>query len=139
MDDLAEQLIKANEAEKKIETEKDELGLPLPQKKTPEAKYNYLAARALFINKHIYTRNNKTELWNEHEKIKPKRSDISKLARWYGPLPPEGVVYVYEKLKQVAPYLDETKIAITPTMLWDIENQELIETDEPVNVITDWD
>jgi len=50
----------------------------------------------------------------------------------------QEVNYIYDKIKELVPYLDETKIAITPNLLWDIEKQEFVETDEEINVISDW-
>lgn len=136
--DLASQLIEANKKEEKEEIQIDELGLPLPQKKTEEAHYAYLTARALFLNKHLYTRNNKTELWNSYDKINPTEEDMVRLTKCYERIPKQGIIYIYDRLRELVPYLDESKIAITPTLLWDIEKQELVETKEEINVISDW-
>lgn len=135
--DLASQLIEANKREEE-KVQIDELGIPLPRKKTNEAHYAYLTARALFLNKHLYTRDNKTQLWNSHDKIRPIEEDIVRLTKCYERIPKQGIIYIYDRLRELVPYLDESKIAITPTLLWDIEKQELVETEEEINVISDW-
>lgn len=135
---LADQLIEANREEEKEEHKVDEYGLPLPKKKDPQMRCNYLVARAIYINKHLYTRNSGKDLYNGHEIVRPRAADIARLAKWVEPLNKQATIYIYDKIKELVPYLDESKIAITPNLLWDIEKQELIETKEVVNVISDW-
>lgn len=133
---LADQLVEANKVEDGPKT--DEYGIPLPQKDTTKAHYNYLVARSIYLNKHLHTRHNGRDLYNSHTIIRPTIEDISRLAKWIEPIPRQGIVYIYDKIKELVPYLDESKIAITPNLLWDIEKQELIETKEVINVISDW-
>jgi len=135
---LADQLIEANREEVEEERKIDEYGLPLPQKKGIQAHCNYLAARAIYLNKHLYTRDHGRTLWNSHEIVQPRTADIARLARWAEPISKQSAAYIYDKIKELVPYLDESKIAITPNLLWDIEKQELIETKEVINVISDW-
>lgn len=137
-DDLAEQLIAANEEEQNQVTQEDELGLPIPQTKDARAQYNYMVARAFVINPHLYTRNNRKELWNEHTKIRGTLEDIVRLTKWPKNIPKQGLVYIYDKLREVAPQLDEDVIAITPTLAWDMVKQELIDDADGFNVISDW-
>lgn len=135
---LADQLIEANKQEERAKIKRDEYGIPLPQVKTAEARCNYLAARSIYLNKHLYTRNNGKDLYNSHDLVRPTVTDIAHLAKWVRPLTRQEVNYIYGKIKELVPYLDESKIAITPNLLWDIENQKLIKTDEEINVISDW-
>lgn len=137
--DLADQLIAANEEKiDKIVVKRDEYGIPLPQMETAEAHCNYLVARCIYLNQHLHTRHNGKDLYNSHDIVRPTVADISRLAKWVRPLKIQEVNYIYDKIKELVPYLDETKIAITPNLLWDIEKQELIETKEDINVISDW-
>lgn len=132
--DIADQLIAAaNE-----EGEKDELGLFLPKDDTPRCHYEYLVARAFFLNKHLHTRHAGEALFNGHEIVKCTVSDICTLCNWLEYIPRPGVNYIYKRLKELAPYLDENMVAVAPTILWDKEGQRLIETDEPIRTISDW-
>lgn len=133
--DLADQLIEAN---KEREANLDELGIPLPQVDTRRAQYNYLVARAFVSNPHLHTRHNQSELWNGHTLITPRIEDISRLTKWVEHIPRQGIVYIYDKIKEMAPQLNEDIIAITPHLAWDFKNQQLIESKEEFNVISDW-
>lgn len=133
--DLATQLIEAN---KEREANLDELGIPLPQVDTTRAHYNYLVARAFISNPHLHTRRDRSELWNGHKIIMPEIEDISRLTKWVDKIPRQGVVYIYDKIKEMAPQLNDDIIAITPHLAWDFKNQQLIESKEEFNVISDW-
>lgn len=135
--DLADQLIAANEEQHK-QVEIDELGIPLPRPQTNRAHYNYLVARVFKRNPHLYTRYNRTQLWNSHTLIQPTLEDIARLADWVDKLPPQAIVYIYDKCKELAPQLNEDIIAITPRLAWSFKEQRLIEFDKDINVISDW-
>lgn len=135
--DLADQLIAANE-EQRNQTQVDELGIPLPQVDTTRAHYNYLVARAFISNPHLHTRHNRSEVWNGHTIVMPEIDDISRLTKWVDRIPRQGIVYIYDKIKEMAPQLDEDIIVITPHLAWDFKNQQLIESKEEFNVISDW-
>lgn len=135
--DLADQLIAANQQHApKIEI--DELGIPLPQNPSNRAHYNYLCARAFKRNPHLHTRHNRTQLWNSHTLIQPTLEDIARLTDWVDKLPPQAIVYIYDKCKELAPQLDDDIIAITPHLAWSFKEQKLIEFKEELNVISDW-
>lgn len=135
--DLADQLIAANE--KSLNgSEKDELGIPLPIPQTRRAHYEYLAARALYLNPHLHTRRERTELWNSHAIIQPELDDICRLTKWVDKLPRQGVIYVYDRLRELVPELDDDIIAITPHLAWSFKEQRLIEFKEEINVISEW-
>lgn len=136
--DLASQLIAANEEQHANKIQIDELGIPLPIPQTKRAHYNYLCARAFKRNPHLHTRHNRTELWNSHTLIQPTLEDIARLTDWVDALPPQAVVYIYDKCKELAPQLDEDIIAITPRLAWSFKEQRLIEFKEDINVISDW-
>lgn len=134
--DLADQLIAATQQQHQQEI--DELGIPLPQPQTKRANYNYLCARAFKANPHLHTRHNRTQLWNSHTLIQPTLDDICRLTKWVDELPRQGVIYVYDKLRELAPELNEDIIAITPRLAWSFKEQKLIEFKEDINVISDW-
>lgn len=136
--DLADQLIAANQEQEKSTPEIDELGLPLPRVHTNRAKYTYLVARAFRRNPHLHTRHNRTQLWNSHTLIQPTLEDIARLTDWVDELPKQAIVYIYDKCKELAPQLDEDIIAITPRLAWSFKEQRLIEFDKDINVISDW-
>lgn len=136
--DLASQLIAANEEQRSLKTQLDELGIPLPQIQTNRAHYNYLTARAFKRNPYLHTRHNGTEVWNSHTLIQPTLEDIARLTDWVDKLPTQAIVYIYDKIKEMAPQLNEDIIAITPHLAWDFKNQQLIESKEEFNVISDW-
>lgn len=136
--DLASQLIAANEQAKERAVEVDELGIPLPQVGTSRAHYNYLVARAFVLNPHLHTRHDGTELRNSHTLIRPEIDDISRLTNWVEHIPRQGIVYIYDKMKEIAPRLNEDIIAITPHLVWDFKNQQLVRSKEEINVISDW-
>lgn len=135
--DLADQLIAANQQhDPKVQI--DELGIPLPIPQTKRAHYNYLCARAFKRNPHLHTRHNRTQLWNSHTLIQPTLEDIARLTDWVDKLPPQAIVYIYDKCKELAPQLDDDIIAITPHLAWSFKEQKLIEFKEELNVISDW-
>lgn len=135
--DLADQLIAANQQhDPKVQI--DELGIPLPIPQTKRAHYNYLCARAFKRNPHLHTRHNRTQLWNSHTLIQPTLEDIARLTDWVDKLPPQAIVYIYDKCKELAPQLDDDIIAITPHLAWSFKEQKLIESKEELNVISDW-
>lgn len=134
--DLADQLIAANEQPSPPEI--DELGIPLPIPQTKRAHYNYLVARAFKRNPHLHTRHDRTQVWNSHTLIQPTLEDISRLADWVDPIPRQGVIYIFDKIKELAPQLNDDIIAITPRLAWSFKEQKLIEFKENINVISDW-
>ena len=134
--DLADQLIAANQT--KSTPEVDELGIPLPIPQTNRAHYTYLVARAFRRNPHLHTRHNRTQVWNSHTLIQPTLEDIARLTDWVDPLPRQAVIFIYDKIKELAPQLDEDIIAITPRLAWSFKEQRLIEFKEDINVISDW-
>ena len=135
--DLASQLIAANE-EQQATQNIDELGIPLPIPQTKRAHYNYLCARAFKRNPHLHTRHERTQLWNSHTLIQPTLDDICRLTDWVDKLPRQAVLYIYDKLRELAPELNEDIIAITPRLAWSFKEQKLIEFKEDINVISDW-
>ena len=137
--DLASQLIAANEEERRPEEPNiDELGIPLPKLDTKKAHYNYLVARALYTHPHLHTRKGRTQLWDSHTKLRPTVEDMSSITKWPEFLSKQGALYIFDKIKELVPYLDENILAITPHLAWDIENQKLIESEEEFNVVSDW-
>ena len=136
--DLAEQLIAANQEQEKSAPEIDELGIPLPIPQTNRAHYTYLVARAFKRNPHLHTRHNRTQVWNSHTLIQPTLEDIARLTDWVDKLPPQAIIFIYDKIKELAPPLDEDIIAITPRLAWSFKEQKLIEFEEDINVISDW-
>lgn len=137
-DSLADQLIRVSQAR---QTDVDDIGIPNPPSPSQVPQFwNYLAARAFFFNRHLYRRPNTPGiLWNEHTAIDPKAtpSDIQALTHYYQKVPERGRRYVYQYILDHAPLLDTTKICVAPGLLWDLENQTFIQT-ENINTITDW-
>lgn len=106
----------------------DELGIPVPRDNKGRALLNYLTARAIVRNPHLYTASvgGRVRLYNAHEEVRTNVESISSLCDWWEPMTPQSRFYIYKRLSELVPKLDRSKIAITPDLLWDIENHELI-------------
>lgn len=138
MNDLADKLYEANQAADNIEV--DELGIPVRKDRDAKYEYDYITARCFKRNPHIHVRPD-GNLYNSHTLIKPELDDIAQLSNWVGRLPRQAVIYIYNRMKDVAPRLDPNIIAITPTLGWDFEKQEFCEPpkgEKEFNVISDW-
>lgn len=126
--DLADRLIAQN---KKIEATKppsiDELGIPAPRDEDRIHFLNYLTARAVVRNPHLYSRviGGHKRLFNGHEIMQSSVEDISVLCDWWKPLRLQERLYIYNKLLQVASVFDPTKICITGNLMWDLTTGEL--------------
>lgn len=140
MDDLADQLYEANQAENGTGVQIDELGIPLPQIKNLHTHYEYITARCFKRNPHLHVRPD-GELYNSHTRVNPTLDDIVQLANWFDRLPRQAVLYVYNRIKELAPRLDPNIIAITPTLGWDFEKHVFCDPpkgEKEFNVISDW-
>lgn len=116
----------------------DEYGIPVPEDMDNRALCNYLCARAIVRNKDLYSRKigGKSVLYNAHTPVACTISEVSYLCDWLEFLRAPMVRYIYNELLHLVPELDQSKIAITPNLLWDLENQELIKTNEPVRTVS---
>lgn len=126
---LADKLIARTEERRQEETQQvDELGIPVPRDNKGRARLNYLTARAIVRNPHLYTATvgGRVKLYNAHEEVRSNVECISSLCDWWEPMTPQGRFYIYKRLSELVPKLDRSKIAITPNLLWDIENHKLI-------------
>lgn len=135
---LADKLIRKQQESVEEETHTDEYGLVFPDESDLPRFWEYLVARALKSSPHIHVRRGHKWLYKEHEILFPHEATIMELTHYYKRIPRRAVHYIYNRLYEVAPRLDPKKIALTPTLLWDIDKQELIEMREPINTITDW-
>lgn len=137
MDNLADQLYEANQEHT---DEIDEIGLPLPRVRNMYTHYEYLTARCFYLNPHLHTRPD-GNLYNSHVLVQPTLDDIAQLANWFDRLPRQAVLYVYNRIKELAPRLDPNIIAITPTLGWDFEKHVFCDPpkgEKEFNVISDW-
>lgn len=141
--DLASRVIQANEDEiareiikKKISDPApegyytDDLGLWVEQNiRRRDVLYaEYILFRCLYLNKTLHTRKDGF-LYIGHRPVSRTSSSIADLADLPGHLPTNVVLWVYKRLCQRAPRLNESIIEIKPGLLWDSENSEFIEKD----------
>ena len=132
--DLAERVIQANEDEV-IRTQeqgpddyyKDDMGYLVEKdiRKDRErfARYIYMRCRRLNPKLYMY----KGVLYNSHNIIRGTSLGIAKLADMAEPILPIQAAWVYRRLEDTVPHLDESKIEITPGVLWDYNTLEIEE------------
>lgn len=131
---LADQVIQANENEivEKQSGDKapegyytDDLGLWVEQdiRKNKIRFAQYILMRCRKLNPHLHIRNG-TLLFNSHTLVNEHRVDIAKLADIPEPLSTEVAQWVYKRLLQLSPPLDEKRILIADDMVWNMETCE---------------
>lgn len=132
--DLAERVIQANEDEviKTLEPSpddyyEDDMGYlvekDIRRDRERFARYVYMRCRRL--NPKLYT--NKGVLYNSHAIIRSTSLEIAKLANMAEPILSTQAAWVYRRLEDTVPHLDESKIEISPGVLWDYNTLEIEE------------
>lgn len=129
--DLAEKVIQANEDD--INGAKgrntDELGLGIAD--TPD----YIAARIIYRNTLerekdpsvplLHTRRHRTEIWLGNEELTCAPNTVYRLSAARRTLKAYEIRIVWEILMKHLPYLDTSKIMVSPHYYWDTERGEL--------------
>lgn len=139
MSNLADRIIEANEQEviKKQRGDSapdgyytDDLGYWVEQdirkNKARFALYIFLRCRRL--NPHLYLRDDHL-LYNSHTLITKTPNDIAELANIPETIATPTAIWVYNKLVETVPRLDKSMVEVAPGLLWDFEEQTLVERD----------
>lgn len=136
-DTLADRIIARNEAEAKLDKKLqdldspyDDLGLLKPQPssaRNPFAMPNYLVARIMKLNPHLY--NYRGFLYLGNREISKDMAQICELANWPDNIKVAWVVYIHRKLLEITPTLDTTRIEVLPGLVWDSKIGRLVQMD----------
>lgn len=118
---LADQIIQARE--KQQEQKVDDIGLPIPdwfthKNYTPD----YLVARVFMLHPQIYLHN--TLLWEHGEHIEEDNTTLASLAKWPYTVSPSMLAVVWDRIRELAPELDRTRIAITSDLVFNMGTGE---------------
>ena len=145
MDNLADKIIQANEQEI-VEKQSgdqapdgyytDDLGMWVEQdiRKHKERFARYVFVRCRKLNPHLYYDTVEMKLYNRHDEIEPKVTDIVKLANLADMITQAQAIWVYNRLKDAVPRLDRSKLVVAPGLIWDFETSELILDDNYYSV-----
>lgn len=122
MDSLADQIIQARETHHKQKV--DDIGLPIPDWLTrKEYPPDYLVARTFLLHPQIYFYN--TLLWEHGSHIDEDAATLASLARWPYTIPLPMQAVVWDRIRELAPRLDPTRISITSDLVFNISTGEL--------------
>lgn len=140
MDNLADKIIQANEAEvirKDVDDSApqgfytDDLGMWVEQdiRKNPTRFARYVFVRCRMNNEHLYYDPIEMVLYNRHKVITSSTRDILMLANLADTITPAQAIWVYTKLKETVPRLDRTRLVVAPGLAWNIDKSELEKLD----------
>lgn len=125
--DIADQIIEKNK--KNIRPDTDEFGLPLAHTN----ELDYLVARIFFRNPDIYLDPDDNKLYLGRRQVHESARTAVELADHYNDwCKGNRWPMVFNRIKHFAPRLDKTKLYIADNLMWDIEKQELIVTEEKI-------
>lgn len=131
MDSLADQIIQARETHHKQRV--DDIGLPIPDWFTrKDYTPDYLAARTFLLHPQIYFYN--TLLWERGSHIEEDATTLASLARWPHPVSPTMLAVVWDRIRELAPKLDTTRIAITSDLIFNLATGEFEEDSTTLRV-----
>lgn len=104
--------------------EKDEFGVRIFN------STDYIIIRILEINRQqgnglLHTRKDRRELWLGQERLQKSAATIYRLSKYNGLLRSWHIESIWEKLLDILPYLDESKLVISDHLYWDIEAGKL--------------
>ena len=104
--------------------ERDELGIRIFN------STDYIIIRILEINRQqgnglLHTRNGQRELWLGQERLYKSAATVYRLSKYNGRLRDWHIESIWEKLLNILPYLDESKLVISDHLYWDIEAGKL--------------
>lgn len=120
MMDLAEQIIQNNSRPK---TKTDDLGISLPTDfSKKDCPPDYLAARVFLLHPQIYLY--RTVLWEHGDIVREDATTLAKFARWHHQITPPMQVVVWDRIRELAPRLDTTRISITSDLVFNISTGE---------------
>lgn len=134
---LADEVIQANEEEKRLDTgpELDDIGFPLPKPDTEKAWCEYLTARLLYLNPRIYFHNDR--LWINNTIIREEKNSYYRLARYPKKIADHENEYVWTRLRDIVPRLDTDIIAVLPDVTFNMKTGEF--KHEEVWTTTPWE
>ena len=143
MVNLADEIIRANEEEERVNEQTDEqekvqlddIGFPLPKPDTEHAWCEYLTARILYLNKRMYQ--HQGLLWVDDELIIEHKNTYYKLAKYPKAITDPQCQYVWRRLKELVPVLDTDVIAVLPDWTFNMRTGEF--KNERVWTITPWE
>ena len=136
MDNLADKIIQANEAEviRKGAGDTapegyytDDLGMWVEQdiRKNPTRFARYVFVRCRKNNEHLYYDPIEMVLYNRHQVIEPNTRDILTLANLADTITPAQAIWVHTKLKETVPRLARSRLVVAPGLAWNIDKSEL--------------
>lgn len=102
----------------------DELGIPISDID------DYFVARVLYLDANepvmggrLYVKDGK--IYAGREEVVENRQNLYKVARWCHPLKDHQVQWLWARIKEFLPELDDSKLIVGPGVLWDRETGEL--------------
>lgn len=100
------------------------------------ARYaKYLLMRILKKNNNLYLRHGR--LYSGHKLLSGNSQEILQLVDLpYAHVGSAQVAWIYNRLLETVPELDESKIMVGKNAFWDFEKAEVIELEKDANVIT---
>lgn len=134
---LADEVIQANEEEKRLDTgpELDDIGFPLPKPDTEKAWCEYLTARLLYLNPRIYFHNDR--LWIDNTIIREEKNSYYRLARYPKKIADHENEYVWTRLRDIVPRLNTDIVAVLPDVTFNMKTGEF--KHEEVWTTTPWE
>lgn len=125
--DIADRIIEQNKKDTRPNT--DEFGLPLAHVN----ELDYLVARVFFRNPDIYLDPDDNKLYLGRRQVQESARTAVELADHYNDwCKGNRWPMVFNRIKHFAPRLDKSKLYIADHLLWDIEKQELITTEDRI-------
>ena len=127
-DNIAERIINGD-----YDGAKDDLGLPCPTD-PDDPSVEYMVKRILIRFPHIYQYNNAIYIGRELQRENP--NNLVRLTNVYNSYA-KGAKHmlVWNKLREVLPVFDDSKIWISPTLLWNMKTCEFEEQDPQENYV----
>ena len=144
MDNLAEQIINANNGGNKQQEkffgiqldlpEVDDCGLPTMD------TLDYFVARMIAYNYkfdkdgHLHMRND-GHIWKGNKWVAENTDNLYRLARWSKPIKPYQREAIWRRTREVLPRLSRDKLVVTDNLVWNRETGELEEVTTRPNTI----
>ena len=137
MRNLADKVIEANQEERRANYSQDvdDIGFPLPKPDTEKAWCEYLTARILYLNPHIYLHDD--HLWLDDHIIREDKNSYYRLAKYPKKISDPQCQYVWTRLREVVPVLNTDIVAVLPDLTFNMRTGEV--KHERVWTTTPWE
>lgn len=100
---------------------------------------DYLVARLLYLDYHeqvaggrLYLKNG--EVYANKVKIEENKNNLYRLARWRYPIKEHQVQWLWARIKEFLPELDESKLMIAPGVLWNRDTGDIEYRDPNITI-----